>query len=257
MFGESLHKPVWRAVAGAELTPIAERAFPALQASRDWARYRSAVDPLYGRWLAKNGLTRSAFGPQDLESNQTARATLANSVGEEKFVFIEPWVVQMLYPVRLLNLHKSEGLRILDLGSGGGHFSLLCEVLGHDVLGVDLRNETFDTICEALGVRRRIATVTPTYFDEKPERYDLILGLRVNFNIVGESVWEEEAWTHFVETAVRRLTPAGRLALLLNTQPNKTGPTVKNRRLPAHLLRLGFSLHAIDNSPFMVRRNAS
>ena len=55
-----------------------------------------------------------------------------------KYLDLERWIDINIRRVRRIELDLSPPKRILDLGCGAGYFAYIAQLLGHDVLGLDI-----------------------------------------------------------------------------------------------------------------------
>lgn len=230
---------------------IAAALYPPIADRLDWAAYAADARPRF------EAAVRATVFPDDSGQIAQIRQHSANReafleglckyyiVRDEKFCLIEPWLDEKLAMVAFLNLDRTSGLSVLDLGAAVGHFSLLCEAAGHRVIGVDIEQPVFQELSGALGLDCRVDPVHPHFFrDSLPgERFDLITGFLVNFNIDGERLWDAAAWDIFLEEARARLEPEGRLCLLLNTQTGRPGLKAHDGSLQRHLVKHGFKVY--------------
>ena len=139
------------------------------------------------------------------------------------------WVGVNVRRVQDLWLDRSSPLRILDLGSGPGYFLYICQLFGHEGLGLDTdENPLFRGTTELLGVRRVIARIQPqTPLPELGQTFDLVTGHRVCFHRLergpsGEwREWTPADWKFFIrDVRTRFLNPDGRLYLEFNPRPD-------------------------------------
>jgi SAM-dependent methyltransferase len=95
--------------------------------------------------------------------------------------------------VQDLQLHRTTGQCVFDLGCGGGFFLYILKRLGHDVLGLDTDEHPLYTELTVLfGVPRIVWRIKP--FEPLPDagrRFDWITAFSIAFDIVspGETRW--------------------------------------------------------------------
>lgn len=114
-------------------------------------------------------MLKAAMGEYDLKravrlledaaaASPEVRAVLDKWRGSEgsEFKYLETarWFRKHAYLARALLLHESEGLDILDMGSGPGWFSWLARLLGHRPRGLDVPNApaVYGELCGALQI---------------------------------------------------------------------------------------------------------
>lgn len=137
-----------------------------------------------------------------------------------------------------LDLDKTAGLRVLDIGCGPGYLVALARALGHDCHGVDapdsyltaVERDVYTTLTEALGCRSVVKPLLierfrPLPFHDQP--FDLITAYLICFNRHRQAdEWGVEEWRFFVDDARACLRPRGRLVLDLNEHRARYGDLV-------------------------------
>jgi len=117
------------------------------------------------------------------------------------------------------------GLRILDIGSGCGYFLAVCRHMGHDVLGLDIDEESiYRDSFDFLGLKRIIHRIEPKQpLPLLPHKMDLITAYLTCFNHHADgSPWNADEWQFFIEDLRTRLTDRGRIIIRFNLN-HKTG----------------------------------
>lgn len=147
--------------------------------------------------------------------------------GEEppKYLELPTWIDVNLRRIRDLELDAGRRRRVLDLGSGTGYFLYICELLGHEGVGIDLDEmPMFNEMIDLLGVERKVWRVEP--FVPLPELgapFDLITGFQICFNgHRSEQLWRVREWEFFLNDLARRLTPRGVVWLEFNRELDGT-----------------------------------
>ncbi len=121
--------------------------------------------------------------------------------GNLKYLDCPFWIWHKLQKAVSLGLHKSEPLRIFDIGMGGGHFSYVCEKLGHEVKGIDIDIPEYGDVCALLGVHRKINRIEKTNSLPKDlGKFDFITAFASQFDYIkaGE-YWSVDEWCLFIE----------------------------------------------------------
>ena len=141
-----------------------------------------------------------------------------------KYLDLERWIDINIRRVCDIELDLSRPRRILDLGCGAGYFAYIAQLLGHDVLGLDIdRLPMFRESTELLGVRRVIWQIKA--FDPLPDlgKFDLITAFLICFNRHKQAnVWGVPEWEFFLNDLAKHLTPRGRVWLELNQEYDGT-----------------------------------
>ena len=121
----------------------------------------------------------------------------------------------------LVGLEDSEPLRILDIGSGAGHFLSIAEFFGHKAIGLDLADEVlkkgdvehpYRALCGVFGVKREFGRIEPTgkIPEIKSGPFDLITAFLPAFNIhQNRDPWDEETWEVFFRDVSEKWLPDG------------------------------------------------
>lgn len=143
-----------------------------------------------------------------------------------KYLDLSFWLKDKVAKVFNLGLAERSGLRILDLGTGVGHFPALCNALGHETIGVDLSSPFYEELCTLMGVDRRTLRVEPmTPLPESLGSFDLITGFAVKFDALGVDIdgrhlyWSLADWNFFLgDVTGERLSHPGRVYLALNSR---------------------------------------
>ena len=135
------------------------------------------------------------------------------------------WVGVNVKRVQDLWLDRSPSLQILDLGCGPGYFLYLCQLFGHQGLGLDPDDEPFFRgTTQLFGVNRIVARIcAQTPLPDIGRKFDLVTGHRVCFHRIARDEngnwveWTEADWKYFIDDVRSRFLKAdGRLLLEFN-----------------------------------------
>lgn len=137
----------------------------------------------------------------------------------DKYLYLPYWLLQKLGHAVMLGLHRRPGLRILDLGTGVGHFLYVCRALGHETVGLDLDDSAlFNELVDFLGLDRRVHAVRA--FEPLPDlggRFDLVTAFATCFDWHEGRPWGPTEWDWFLADLARnQLRPGGRVFMALN-----------------------------------------
>lgn len=149
-----------------------------------------------------------------------------------KYLDLNRWIDVNIRRVRDIELDSSRAKRILDLGCGVGYFAHIAQLLGHDVLGLDIDDlPMFTEMTQLLGVRRVIWRIDPFVpLPDLGEKFDLITAFLICFNHHKQSeVWGVREWEFFLNDLARHLAPRGWVWLELNREYDGTFYTPKLR----------------------------
>ena len=141
-----------------------------------------------------------------------------------KFVNLERWIDANIRRIRQVEIDLMRPKRILDLGCGTGYFLYIAQLLGHEVLGLDLANlPMFGELTRLLGVNRVIWEIKA--FNPLPDlgKFDVITAFLICFNCHKQAnVWGVPEWEFFLNDLAKHLTRRGRVWLELNQEYDGT-----------------------------------
>lgn len=143
---------------------------------------------------------------------------------EYKYADFSRWLEHKLWRVMDLELHNKQPMSILDIGMGPGHFSAICDALGHTCIGIDLDIPFYNDLCNMHSVNRKI------HFIKRQERipslgtkFDLVTIIWQTFDIVsyGEhdtrTYWTVDDWTYlFNDLIENHMKHSGSVYIELN-----------------------------------------
>jgi len=127
----------------------------------------------------------------------------------------------------ILQLDKSKPIRILDIGCGGGMFSIVSAYFGHEVIGIDAPGKFHADVAAVLGVKRKEHLIRP--LEPQPSfggPFDLITAFATKFDhhtfeyykngLKKEMLWSDEEWSYFLLDLSKQLNNGGRFFFKLN-----------------------------------------
>jgi len=148
-----------------------------------------------------------------------------STAGALKYLDPVTWFESKLRTAMRLDLHNSPPSRILDLGTGPGHFPVVARFLGHEVVGTDLEQivnsksgNIYNELCTAYKVHRVVAAIKPfKVLDSVEGPYDLVTAFLAAFNVdQNKKPWTTEQWEFFMtHLTVGVAKPSGRLFMSL------------------------------------------
>lgn len=176
----------------------------------------------------------------DLERIQRLAEEMAEIVdcdpeSAAKYADYNFWIPFNAVRIGALSLHRSQPLRILDVGCGPGYFVAAALACGHDCYGVDapvgvlsdIEARVYSEMLGALSCADRVSTLLVERF--QPMRLecrdlDLITAFWICFNRHQQpDEWGAEAWRFWVDDAMSYLADGGVLHLELNSHPQRYG----------------------------------
>lgn len=185
------------------------------------------------------GFLLKEIDPKDFFEMQqhflNAETTPRNS---DHFKYIDPiiWFESKIRVAILAGLNKCPPMRILDFGTGPGHFPMVARYYGHEVVGTDLplrssgmekHGHLYDALCELYKVQRishRIYPMKPLKGLDAP--YDMVTAFLAAFNMdENKQPWNKEYWEYFL-TDVADNVCRGDGKVLMSLANNKLTPEV-------------------------------
>ncbi len=187
---------------------------------------------------ARSHLRRFIFGwgvPVKLEANaiidtidrekfeQIYARYAVEDPGEDwpKYLDLPRWIDINIRRIRDVELDIVPRKRILDLGCGAGYFAYIAQLLGHEVVGLDLDDlPMFGESTRMLGVQRVIWRVQPFVpLPDLGDKFDLVTAFMICFNNHKmPDLWGMPEWEFFLHDLGRHLTPRGRVWLEFNME---------------------------------------
>ncbi len=152
---------------------------------------------------------------------------------ETKYLEPERWLREKWKLAGKLGLHEGPrfgtgpALRILDLGTGAGHFPFVCRYLGHDCVALDQPGiPLYDDFCALFGLDRVDHAIRPRQpLPALGARFDLVTAFMLGFNTRPDGkLFDLDDWSFFLDDVRdHQLVPGGRLCLKLIRQAKREG----------------------------------
>lgn len=160
-----------------------------------------------------------------LRGQYADRMRRASADSRYKYLDVAFYTLQKLLLAYDLGLHEGPPRRVLDIGTGAGHFPFVCRFFGHDTVGIDIDNALYDGIASCLGVERTIIRVEPCIpLQDLGGRFDLVTACNVTFNDKRTPrgprlYWSVAEWQFFLDDVVsRHLQRPGTLFIALTKE---------------------------------------
>jgi len=191
-----------------------------------------AQSPAYSRRILD--AARHAAKSVDAERLEVLRSYVAENreriesfEGQWRYLDVAGLIKDKARHIVELNLDRHPQQRILDLGTGGGHFPFIAQSYGHEVVGIDKSSDIYQQILTMYGVPR-IEHEIKAYQELPVEgKFDLITALRMMYNFTGVKgpnlYWDFNSWKWWMEHLSSKLRFPGRIFLALNKQPMADG----------------------------------
>jgi SAM-dependent methyltransferase len=151
-----------------------------------------------------------------------------------KYLDLDRWIDINIRRVRRLDLDFGPPKRILDLGCGAGYFAYIAQLLGHNVMGLDVADvPMFADMTELFGIQRAIWRIEPFVpLPDLKRKFDLITAFMICFNNHKHAdLWGMPEWNFFLDDVAKHLTPGGRVWLELNREYDGTCYTPELKQL--------------------------
>ncbi|QLC20827.1 class I SAM-dependent methyltransferase [Parasphingopyxis sp. CP4] len=148
--------------------------------------------------------------------------------GTVKYLDLAPWIRLHSKIALQLNLDTRAPSRVLDIGSGGGHFLAIAKVHGHHVTALDLPDcEIYSDLLKLFGISRIAGGVyLGQALPSQIGKYDIITINAQNFDVhrgTGTR-WNVQNWMRFLEyLTAHHLTFPGEIFVGLNKSAGPTG----------------------------------
>jgi SAM-dependent methyltransferase len=138
-----------------------------------------------------------------------------------KYLDLPRWIEININRIRDVGLDTPARKRVLDLGCGAGYFAYIAQLLGHDVIGLDLDQlPMFRDSTQMLGVKRVIWRVRPFVpLPDFGEKFDVVTAFMICFNNHKmPDLWDIPEWEFFLDDLARHLTPRSRVWFEFNME---------------------------------------
>jgi len=183
------------------------------------------------RKVTKKRVLAFAHGHLNWDDFENIRHSLGKQTANKtKYLKSDRWLEVMWRQAKQLDLHKRKSQRILDLGTGPGHFPYVCQVLGHEAWGLDRPGTAaYEALTKWMGVSVVPHKIRPRVpLPALQGRFDLVTAFRIGFNSKGHDghfvLFDIEDWAFFLDDIRDRiLTPDGRLVLKMIKQDDYAG----------------------------------
>lgn len=129
---------------------------------------------------------------------------------------LEKYIQEKLSVAHYLNLHKTKGKKLLDIGTGAGWFPYICKLYGHTCIGTDILGRTdYDPAYKFLDILVIEELIYPHQPIQVQDKFDYIVSLR-SFFPNRPSVWELNDWKYFFNDIEKNIKDNGGLYLGCN-----------------------------------------
>ena len=163
------------------------------------------------RFRAKSAVRAGLFGGIDFE----AMTAIRQKYGGHPFIRkyhdnFEHSLIRNAQRVFAIGLHKSVGLRILDVGCGFGYFMYGAQQFGHHTIGLDQNDPYMNEVTSLLGLKKVLHKIVR--YEPLPAipggPFDLITAFATCFDFAGqEGQWGPKEWQFFLKDLTRFMAP--------------------------------------------------
>ena len=147
--------------------------------------------------------------------------------GLDKYKYLDTskWIFEDLLKVYILDLqNKSKSKRILDIGCGTGYFLFICKYFGHEVVGIDLKDDFYKEFTNLLNLEILHVKILPktNLGIARSYNFDLVTAFMICFDKSSSNmVWDREEWEFFINDIEENILAAnGAIALAFNRDVN-------------------------------------
>ena len=173
-------------------------------------KLKSVTRKNYARFQARKAIRAGMFKGIDLQALEELRKKFDDHQYRKYQDRFEHSLVRNAERVYTLELQKSKGLRILDLGCGFGYFMLGAKYLGHHPVGLDLSDPYFNEVTRILGLQKVVHRIEP--FQPLPDLpggpFNLVTAFATMFDNAGlEGQWGLKEWKYFLRDLRRSMAP--------------------------------------------------
>ncbi len=166
----------------------------------------SAISKQVARFRAKRAVAVGLFSQYDRSAIEAISQRWPGHQYQKYFERMDHSFVRNAERVFALHLHRSERLRILDIGCGFGYFIHAAKSFGHHAVGVDLDDQFFNEVTAFVGIEKVLHTIAP--FEPLPDvrggPFDLITAFATCFDSAGlEGQWGVPGWRYFLADLTR------------------------------------------------------
>lgn len=154
--------------------------------------------------------------------------------GEQKYFDVVYWSAHKLKLVRDLGLDRKPSRRVLDLGTGVGHFMAMANFFGNECIGIDVDFPMYGDLAKLMNVRREIVPVMRHQpMSSFGGKFDLVTAIWISFNsyytpgernMMVRNYWTPNDWAFLLNDLVaNHLHFPGRIYFVLNQNQSADG----------------------------------
>lgn len=117
------------------------------------------------------------------------------------------WFEQKFEFAFMLGLDRKPPMRILDLGTGPGHFLMICRFYGHEAVGTEIPDQLdpgrptqiyndLESLYQVTRIKHMVEPMGP--LNELPKKNDIVTAFSIAFNRSQGNLWQRAEWDFFL-----------------------------------------------------------
>ena len=135
-----------------------------------------------------------------------------------KYLDCVSWFEHKFRFAHQLGLDKKPPMRILDLGTGPGHFLVIARFYGHEAVGTERQDHAdtmrathfYNKLAELYRIERIRHRVLPYQeVSDLPSDFQLVTAFSVAFNWHNRTPWDRDQWDFFLRSLSQHVLTAG------------------------------------------------
>jgi SAM-dependent methyltransferase len=173
-------------------------------------KLKSVTQKNLNRFQARRAIRKGMFKAIDVKAMEELRSKFDGHGCRKYQDRFEHSLIRNAERAYRLELDKSKGLRIFDLGCGFGYFMYAAKQLGHSPVGLDVDDPYLGQVTTLLGLKKVVHRIEP--FQALPQipgaPFDLVTAFATMFDRAGfEGQWGVKEWQFFLKDLKRFMAP--------------------------------------------------
>ena len=173
-------------------------------------KLKSVTQKNLNRFQARRAIRKGMFKGIDVQAMEELRSKFDGHSCRKYQDRFEHSLIRNAERVYKLQLDKSKGLRIFDIGCGFGYFMYAATQLGHQPVGLDIDDPYLGQVTTLLGLKKVVHRIEP--MQPLPQipggPFDLVTAFATMFDRAGfEGQWGLKEWTYFLKDLKRFMAP--------------------------------------------------
>jgi SAM-dependent methyltransferase len=173
-------------------------------------KLKSVTQKNLNRFQARRAIRKGMFKGIDVRAMEELRSKFDDHSCRKYQDRFEHSLIRNAERAFKLELDRSKGLRIFDVGCGFGYFMYAAKQLGHQPVGLDIDDPYLGQVTKLLGLEKVVHRIEP--FKPLPEipggPFDLVTAFATMFDRAGfEGQWGLKEWQYFLKDLKRFMAP--------------------------------------------------